>query len=112
VRVASGDRLRQLGYDSYADYLRSAHWRRVRLCYWASGREIECAVCGDDERIELHHYHYRSLGHERPSDLLALCHRHHRDVHRLRREEPWRAWTQCVRELRRRVARQGGHHEG
>lgn len=75
-------RLRMLGYPSYAAYLRSPHWQQVRRAYWAgAGPSPHCAVCERTDALQLHHRTYRRLGRERLDDLVLLCADHHRAVH-------------------------------
>ena len=106
------DRLAARGYSSYAEYLRSAAWGRVRERYVASGRPLDCAVCGEPD-AQLHHRTYARVGGlERPADLVPLCGRHHRDLHRLRRTEPWRTTTSAIRALRRRLTVEAGAYGG
>lgn len=65
----------------YAEYLKTAHWQRVRgLALEQAGHA--CDLCGHGERLEVHHRTYERLGFERQSDLIVLCHECHRDHHR------------------------------
>ena len=71
----------------YADYLRTEQWRnlsrqRIEIDDW------HCAMCGSrgagPNRLEVHHFTYRNLGHENPyTDLVTLCHACHKAVHRM-----------------------------
>jgi hypothetical protein len=65
---------------TYADYLRSPHWRRVRQQYRESDRPQEC-ICGETDGLELHHLTYERLGRERLTDLRFLCGPCHDAVH-------------------------------
>ena len=84
-------RLRELGYDSYAAYLRSDHWREVKANHPAT----RCWGCGSDGRCELHHRTYKRLGAERPEDLLLLCPTCHSEAHRLA-SEGQSLWNACA----------------
>lgn len=65
----------------YAEYLKTAHWQRVREL--ALGRaDQQCELCSGTEALEVHHRTYERLGFERPGDVIALCHDCHRDFHR------------------------------
>jgi hypothetical protein len=65
----------------YAEYLKTAHWQRVReLALEAAARQ--CELCSMTEALEAHHPTYERLGFERPGDVIALCHDCHRDHHR------------------------------
>jgi 5-methylcytosine-specific restriction endonuclease McrA len=65
----------------YAEYLKTAHWQRVRtLALEQAG--FQCELCSSTEALEVHHRTYGRLGFERPDDVIALCHDCHRDHHR------------------------------
>jgi len=63
--------------DAYVSHLRSNKWQALRaqtfrLAFW------RCQVKECKERCtDLHHLHYRTLGNERPEDVLAVCRPHH-----------------------------------
>jgi len=42
-----------------------------------------CADCGGQQKLELHHRHYETVGNESPGDLVALC----RDCHEARHRD-------------------------
>lgn len=73
--------LRELGYASYADYLKSPAWRDVRERYIASDLPQVC-MCGATS-WELHHTTYERVGRERLDDLIPLCRTCHADAHAL-----------------------------
>lgn len=82
LSLALSRRLKKLGFNSYASYLRSAHWRSLRYRYRNSpSTPNECYICGNDKNLELHHRTYVRLGHERFSDLVLLCRPCHQDTH-------------------------------
>ena len=65
----------------YADYLRTAHWQRVReLAVEQAGHA--CDLCARTNQLEVHHRTYERLGFERQSDLIVLCDDCHEDFHR------------------------------
>jgi 5-methylcytosine-specific restriction endonuclease McrA len=71
-------RRRRSRREWYRDvYLRSAHWRSLRI--WAlEAADWRCQRCGKTMSVaggslDVHHKHYRTVGHERPSDLEVLC---------------------------------------
>ena len=65
----------------YAEYLRTAHWQRVRVLALEQAGHA-CDLCGRDQQLEVHHRTYERLGFERQSDLIVLCHDCHRDHHK------------------------------
>jgi hypothetical protein len=61
-------------------YLRSEHWRAMRL--WALERaENRCQVCAASAALDVHHRTYERVGAERPADLTVLCRRCHELFH-------------------------------
>ncbi len=67
----------------YRQYLRTHHWKRVRvLALERAG--YACALCPGTERLEVHHRDYRRRGFEQAEDLVVLCDechgRHHRAI--------------------------------
>lgn len=65
----------------YAAYLRSTHWHQLRR-EWYRRYGSACQALGCSGKADhLHHATYERLGNERFADLLALCERHHTQVH-------------------------------
>lgn len=94
------NRLRNLGYGSYGEYLQSAHWEDVRRRYRASSLPQRCLGCGE-ARYTLHHRSYTRLGAERLGDLIPLCWPCHTKVHDYLRENaiPVQATNKALRML-------------
>ena len=75
----------------YAGYMDSQEWwgRRERwLAEWiqAHGAEPVCTGCGGEWTLrtgDLHHRTYARLGRESWRDLMPLCRRCHRELHRI-----------------------------
>jgi 5-methylcytosine-specific restriction endonuclease McrA len=63
--------LRKLPYD---EYLKSAHWQRVRRSALKRA-DYRCQICNtSDEVLTIHHRQYKDvIGAEKPSDLICLC---------------------------------------
>lgn len=57
---------------TYADYLRSEHWRDVRARACAAA-DYRCQLCYSRDHLEVHHRTYERLGHELPGDVTVLC---------------------------------------
>lgn len=72
-------RLRELGYDTYAAYLKSAAWRDVRRRYRESDLPQIC-MCGAS-KVQLHHTTYDRVGRELLEDLIPLCAPCHEQAH-------------------------------
>ncbi len=74
--------VRALGYKTYDQYLKSDYWRLFQESYRASGLPQRCVAC-DFPRYLLHHLHYRNIGCETFADVIPLCSRCHREVHKM-----------------------------
>jgi len=76
-------------YVDYKDYINSVEWfkkREVRRKY----DNNKCLYCGSEERLEVHHCHYETLGSECPyDDLITLCRKHHQQVHDYQDRYQW-----------------------
>lgn len=72
--------LRQLGYRSYAAYLRGASYRKIRERAFIENGNL-CWCCGDDA-TEIHHTDYglATLLGQRLDNLVPICHRHHKEI--------------------------------
>lgn len=66
--------------DTYAVYRGTPQWKERRMEITELQRH-RCAGCGSQERLHVHHRHYRTLKNEFPTDLVALCARCHRREH-------------------------------
>ena len=66
----------------YRAYLKSQDWSRKRVKKFQ--RSQWCAICGSDERLQVHHLFYRpQLKEAQQSDLRILCDRCHKIGHEL-----------------------------
>lgn len=59
-------------FVNYRVYIVSAAWKAFRLRKLASVNYI-CERCKHRKAREVHHKHYRTLGHEELEDTEALC---------------------------------------
>jgi hypothetical protein len=70
---------------SYAEYLRSDHWRELKASWvprrtW-QGRPV-CELClGRVGPFELHHKNYSRIGCEPPKHLILICRACHQWIH-------------------------------
>ncbi len=84
----SNSRMKRLRTMPYAEYLQTAHWRKLRD---AKRKEsgMCCEVCNSTERIEIHHRTYHR-GSESMADLIAVCHACHETHHKNKGSlKPW-----------------------
>lgn len=59
----------------YRDYVKSTFWELRKRRYFA-GHGKACAICDDTEGLEIVHLRHGDYGHERDTDLVALCREH------------------------------------
>jgi len=65
----------------YRYYLQSEAWQnKRRKVLFRDGRQ--CQHCGSRDELEIHHLHYRNLGHEKLADLMTLCKTCHQQIHK------------------------------
>lgn len=84
-------RNRRAAYDAY---LTSHVWRARRKAWYAAwlsrcGTPPKCLVCDREWSLRsghLHHLTYQRLGNEDDEDLVPLCPRHHKRLHRVLEE--------------------------
>jgi 5-methylcytosine-specific restriction endonuclease McrA len=87
------ERLRLMGFTSYAEYLHSPHWLAVKRAWIDLGPLRECFVCGAAQ-FDLHHRTYSHLGRERWGDIIPLCNSCHGRAHSLVKSgEGSQLWT-------------------
>jgi hypothetical protein len=72
-------KLKELGFASYGDYLKSERWQRRRTAY-AESHPAVCRHC-DRPADDLHHVTYERVGQELDEDLAWLCRTHHGELH-------------------------------
>lgn len=61
-------------------YLKSPHWQKLRKIVLENA-DYKCQVCGESKPLDIHHNTYGNLGHEKISDLIALCKHCHKLYH-------------------------------
>lgn len=73
----------KLARENYRAYLQSEHWiltKQIALVIYGA----RCAVCGSGFSLDVHHRSYEFIGRERLIDLVVLCRKCHKIVHRFR----------------------------
>jgi hypothetical protein len=70
----------------YRDYLASTFWQLRKRRYFSKYGK-RCRICGEGDGVELDHVTHGDYGHERDSDLVALCAAHHKKLEALIHEE-------------------------
>jgi hypothetical protein len=78
---------RPKGVGDYQLYLRSKEWQdRRQMMFELRGKK--CELCGSfEDRLQIHHLHYRTLYKETSQDLMILCqncHQHWHDVNNVK----------------------------
>jgi len=66
----------------YAEYLRTPQWHAKRHAAIARAN-YKCQKCYTQDHLQVHHKTYERRGHEEPGDLMVLCDKCHKKVHRL-----------------------------
>ena len=72
--------------EEYQEYLRSAHWKQIKLWARSELNAHKCGVCGWTDKqatFHLHHLSYVRLHGEELHDLVFLCCYCHKLVHDL-----------------------------
>lgn len=69
------------GFRSYTDYLKSPHWEEFKSQYVRSGLPRKCIGC-TYPAYSLHHLRYAAFGRETLGDVIPLCNRCHRELHK------------------------------
>jgi hypothetical protein len=80
-----------MNYHDYRDYLLSSDWRarrqrRLDQAEYRCEYGTDVGRCCSIDGLEVHHLHYRNLGHEADKDLQVLCRFHHLLAHLLDQE--------------------------
>ena len=65
--------------QQYQAYIRSPEWQSRRQMMFAKFGK-KCMWCGDTRRLQVHHIHYHTLGHEGAEDLEIVCPGCHADA--------------------------------
>jgi hypothetical protein len=70
------------GEMTYAEYLKSDSWRKIKERYKRKAHLSSCKFCGTKNNIHLHHLTYRYLFTKyEMRDIIPLCAKHHQEVH-------------------------------
>jgi uncharacterized protein YlaI len=69
--------------NSYAEYLRSEHWRKIKAWFRSTKAKKYCYICESKDNLNLHHKTYKRLGKEKWIDLVYLCERCHHYCHKV-----------------------------
>jgi 5-methylcytosine-specific restriction endonuclease McrA len=65
----------------YRQYLQSKHWQEIKTKALAKA-DGHCQMCGKEHtKLNVHHIHYYTVGHESLEDLLVLCPKCHAKTH-------------------------------
>lgn len=62
-------------------YLRSDHWKDLRLRAMAALEKVCCQQCGATRSLDVHHLRYRSIYDVKVTDLQVLCRACHEKEH-------------------------------
>ena len=73
-----------LGKYTYNQYISSKEWRERRQ---SMSTDAVCFTCGTKDNLHLHHITYERIGNEKPEDLVWLCRKHHKSIHKFARRK-------------------------
>jgi hypothetical protein len=76
-KIAFCQKLNDLGFVSYSEYLKSHHWKSFKGKVRKSTKRKACAICKTSGGLQLHHVNYDNLGREKIEDVIYLCREHH-----------------------------------
>ena len=80
--MAASDYLaRKIGFETYAQYLRSEHWKLFSEAI--KQQTPQCYCCRFHNKLQVHHINYERLGGEWPSDVIVVCDKCHKTIHEL-----------------------------
>lgn len=83
--IRRDERLRQLGFTAYRDYLNSGHWKKISKKAYSRANYQRCEVCGSG-KVQLHHSTYKWLGDKAElRSVNSFCDVHHLLIHELAR---------------------------
>jgi len=74
---AATEKLKNMPYN---DYLKTAHWKRVRTAALHRS-SFRCQLCNRKRQLHVHHRTYERRGHEYYTDVIALCDECHAKYH-------------------------------
>lgn len=66
--------------NKYREYLISKKWEWYKKAIYHIYNN-ECYICGNKERLHVHHKTYDRLYHEDMDDLVLVCDNCHSDIH-------------------------------
>jgi len=74
-----------MGSVRYDEYLKSDHWKNLRLSVLKRAR-FKCERCASEGKVNnadhVHHINYKNLHDVETTDLLAVCGKCHKRIHR------------------------------
>lgn len=76
----------------YNDYINSPEWQEKReQCFNIFGKK--CMVCDETRKLHVHHKTYQNFMHEDvETDLIPLCDKHHKSLHKFCDEKHYNLW--------------------
>lgn len=72
--------LKVLGFETYAEFLRSPRWQKLRAKLRQRPEYSNCLACGSP-RVQLHHLHYKGMKNNDSGSIIPLCGTHHEEFH-------------------------------
>ena len=66
--------------NGYDEYLSCDHWNAIRMDKIEES-DFKCQLCGNEDKLNVHHNNYDNLFMEAKSDLIVLCESCHKKFH-------------------------------
>ena len=91
-------------YPTYAQYLKSAHWKNTKRKYRKSKAPQYCLICGD-KKYQLHHLTYERIGREHLGDFVPLCATCHGWLHKKKKTKDslWKHTKKFIKHHRQTI---------
>lgn len=66
--------------DGYDKYLEHDYWHNIRIRKLKEA-DFKCQLCGNKDKLNVHHNNYNNLFMEKANDLIVLCESCHKKFH-------------------------------
>lgn len=68
-------------FRTQEDFLKSEHWRLVKISYNKINTTKKCEICGNTGEMHLHHLTYKNFCDENMNELIRVCKSCHSIIH-------------------------------
>jgi len=71
---------------AYKDYLKTEHWQELRKAKHKK-KHRKCAICGNKNKLDVHHLSYKNIYDIKTEDLRVLCRGCHSLLHKILKDK-------------------------